>query len=31
MQGKTDIANRLEKDLVLYRGRLPLRQNSVGD
>jgi Flp pilus assembly protein TadD len=31
MQGKTDIANRLEKDLVLYRGHLPLRHNSVGD
>ena len=31
MQGKTDVANRLEKDLVLYRGRLPLRENSLGD
>lgn len=31
MQGKTDVANRLEKDLVLYRGRLPLRENSPGD
>jgi tetratricopeptide (TPR) repeat protein len=28
MQGKTKLANRLEKDLVLYRGRLPLRENS---
>jgi hypothetical protein len=26
MQGKTDVANRLEKDLVLYRGRLPVRE-----
>jgi tetratricopeptide (TPR) repeat protein len=26
MQGKTDVANRLEKDLVLYRGRLPARE-----
>jgi Tfp pilus assembly protein PilF len=31
MQGKPDVANRLEKDLVLYRGRLPLRGNSLGD
>jgi hypothetical protein len=31
MQGKTDVANRLEKELVLYRGRLPLRENSLGD
>ena len=31
MQGNTDVANRLEKDLVLYRGRLPLRGNSPGD
>jgi tetratricopeptide (TPR) repeat protein len=28
MQEKTDVKNRLEKDLVLYRGRLPLRENS---
>jgi tetratricopeptide (TPR) repeat protein len=28
MQEKTDVRNRLEKDLVLYRGRLPLRENS---
>jgi tetratricopeptide (TPR) repeat protein len=28
MQGKTDMANRLKKDLVLYRGRLPLRETS---
>lgn len=31
MQGKTDVANRVHKDLVLYRGRVPLRENSVGD
>jgi tetratricopeptide (TPR) repeat protein len=31
MQGKTDMANRLKKDLVLYRGRLPLRENSLGN
>src|SRR5947199_334354 len=31
MQGKTDVANRLEKDLVLYRGRLPLRESSLGN
>jgi protein O-mannosyl-transferase len=31
MQGKTDVANRLKKDLVLYRGSLPLRENSLGD
>jgi Flp pilus assembly protein TadD len=31
MQGKTDVSNRLEKDLVLYRGHLPLRENSTGD
>jgi protein O-mannosyl-transferase len=31
MQGKTDVANRLEKDLVLYRGRLPLRGSSLDD
>jgi tetratricopeptide (TPR) repeat protein len=31
MQGKTDVANRLEKDLVLYRGRLPLRENPPGN
>jgi protein O-mannosyl-transferase len=28
MQEKTDVKNRLEKDLVLYRGRIPLRENS---
>jgi Flp pilus assembly protein TadD len=28
MQGKAELANRLEKDLVLYRGHLPLRENS---
>ena len=31
MQGKGGLANRLETDLVLYRGRLPLRENSLGD
>jgi len=31
MQGKSDVANRLEKDLVLYRGRLPLRENPPGN
>lgn len=31
MQGKADMANRLQKDLGLYRGRLPLRENSPGD
>lgn len=31
MQGKTDLATRLKQDLLLYRGRLPLRQNSLGD
>jgi protein O-mannosyl-transferase len=31
MQGKTDVANRLKKDLVLYRGHLPVRENSLGD
>jgi tetratricopeptide (TPR) repeat protein len=28
MQGSIDVANRLQKDLVLYRARLPLRENS---
>ena len=31
MQRKTGLANRLETDLMGYRGRLPLRQNSLGD
>jgi protein O-mannosyl-transferase len=31
MQGKTDVAARLKQDILLYRGRLPLRQNSLGD
>jgi protein O-mannosyl-transferase len=31
MQGKTDLATRLKQDLLLYPGRLPLRQNSPGD
>ena len=31
MQGKTRLANSLEKDLVLYRSRLPLRENSFSN
>ena len=31
MQGKTDVAARLKQDILLYRGHLPLRQNSLGD
>jgi len=31
MQGKTRLANSLEKDLLLYRGHLPLRENSLSD
>src|SRR5437762_2535601 len=31
MQGKTGLANRLNKDLMLYRGHLPLREDSIGD
>jgi len=31
MQGKTKLANSLEKDLVLYRSRLPLRENSLSN
>jgi tetratricopeptide (TPR) repeat protein len=31
MQGKSELANRLEKDLMLYRGHLPLRESSLGD
>jgi Flp pilus assembly protein TadD len=31
MQGKTGLANRLEQDLMLYRGHLPLRESSPGD
>jgi protein O-mannosyl-transferase len=31
MQGKTKLANNLQKDLVLYRGRMPLRQNAIGE
>src|SRR5437764_1191815 len=31
MQGKTDVTNRLQKELVLYRGRLPLRESSLGN
>jgi protein O-mannosyl-transferase len=31
MQGKPDMAKRLEKDLVLFRGNLPLRENLPGN
>jgi Flp pilus assembly protein TadD len=31
MQGKQRLANNLEKDLVLYRAKLSLRENSPGD
>jgi tetratricopeptide (TPR) repeat protein len=31
MQGKPDMAKRLEKDLVLYRGNLPVRENPPGN
>jgi tetratricopeptide (TPR) repeat protein len=31
MQGKTRLANSLEKDLLLYRGHLPLRENSLSN
>src|SRR6478609_1420675 len=31
MQGKPDMAKRLEKDLVLFRGNLPLRENAPGN
>jgi hypothetical protein len=31
MQGNTGLANRLNKDLMLYRGHLPLREDSLGD
>ena len=31
MQGKPRLANNLEKDLVLYRAHVPLRENSLGD
>jgi tetratricopeptide (TPR) repeat protein len=31
MQGKTKLANSLEKDLVLYRSRLPLREHSLSN
>jgi tetratricopeptide (TPR) repeat protein len=31
MQGKTDMANKLEKDAVLYRGGLPLRDAGVSN
>ena len=31
MQGKTGLANRLERDLMLYRGHLSLREDSLGD
>jgi protein O-mannosyl-transferase len=31
MQGKTGLTNRLNKDLMFYRGHLPLREDSLGD
>jgi protein O-mannosyl-transferase len=31
MQGKTGLADRLEEDVLLYRGRLPLRRTSAGE
>jgi tetratricopeptide (TPR) repeat protein len=31
MQGKSRLANKLERDLALYRGHLSLQQNSFGD
>jgi tetratricopeptide (TPR) repeat protein len=31
MQGKAGLANRLERDLMLYRGHLSLREDSLGD
>jgi protein O-mannosyl-transferase len=31
MQGKSELANRFEKDLMLYRAHLPLRGGSLGD
>jgi tetratricopeptide (TPR) repeat protein len=31
MQGKTRLANSLEKDLLLYQGHLPLRENSLSN
>jgi tetratricopeptide (TPR) repeat protein len=31
MQGKTRLANDLEKDLLLYRAHVPLRANSLGE
>ena len=31
VQGKTGLANRLNKDLMLYRGHLPLREDSLGN
>jgi protein O-mannosyl-transferase len=31
MRGKNDFAGSLEKDLVLYRGHVPLRRNSLSD
>jgi tetratricopeptide (TPR) repeat protein len=30
MQGKTDLANLLEEDALLYRGQVPLRRTSAG-
>jgi protein O-mannosyl-transferase len=31
MQGKTGLANRLDRDLMLYHAHLPLREGSLGD
>jgi tetratricopeptide (TPR) repeat protein len=31
MQGKSRLANKLERDLLLYQGHLSLQQNSLGD
>lgn len=31
MQGKSRLANNLQKDLLLYRAYIPLRSNSLGD
>jgi Flp pilus assembly protein TadD len=31
MQGKSDVANRLKKDLVLYQEQVPLRETSKGN
>jgi hypothetical protein len=31
MQAKPDMAKRLNEDLVLFRGNLPLREHSAGN